>query len=524
MITDKGSTSAVITAAADPPPATVTSYGQILRSSALIGGSQILVIAIGIIRTKAMAVLLGPAGFGLWGIYNAIADLATSVSGMGVNSSGVRQIAEAAGGGDDIRIARTVAALRRTSMVLGIGGAVLLAALAGPVSELTFGLEGYTVPVALLGLAVLFRLVSAGQAALLQGLRRIRDLAATNALGALLGSAAAVTIVYALGSDGIAWSLVALAACTLLVTWVYARRVDCGARDVSATAAREEAAALLRLGVAFMLSGILMVGAAYAVRTMVLRMEGPGAAGFYQAAWTLGGLYIGIVLQAMGSDFYPRLTGSIRDTTTANRLVNEQAQVSLLLAGPGIVATILLAPLVVVLFYSSQFLAASETLRWICLGMALRIITWPMGYIVLAKGDQRIFFLTELAWAVVNVALSWAFIRVYGIEGAGIAFFLSYVFHAALIYPVVRRMTGFVWTPTTAKIALTFVALVALAFGASFVLPTWAAVVTGIVGAAGASIVALALLARLVDPRSIPSSLGPIVRRLSRLRTPELRG
>ena len=42
-------------------------YGQILKSSALIGGSSVLTIAIGIVRTKATAVLLGPAGFGLLG-------------------------------------------------------------------------------------------------------------------------------------------------------------------------------------------------------------------------------------------------------------------------------------------------------------------------------------------------------------------------------------------------------------------------------------------------------------------------
>ena len=52
---------------------------------------------------------------------------------------------------------------------------------------------------------------------------------------------------------------------------------------------RQEAAPLLKLGFAFMASGCLMMGAAYAVRTMVLRLAGYEAAGFYQAAWTLGG-------------------------------------------------------------------------------------------------------------------------------------------------------------------------------------------------------------------------------------------
>src|SRR5690606_17004599 len=145
-----------------------------------------------------------------------------------------------------------------------------------------------------------------------------------------------------------------------------------------------------------------MLGAAYTVRMFVLRYVGLDAAGFYHAAWTLGGLYIGFILQAMGADFYPRLVAVIKSDEEGNRLVSEQAQISLLLAGPGVIATLTLAPLVLELFYSAKFAAAVDVLRWICLGIALRIITWPMGFIVVAKSRQGLFFVTELVWALVN--------------------------------------------------------------------------------------------------------------------------
>jgi Polysaccharide biosynthesis protein. len=101
-------------------------YGQILKSSAVIGGSSMLNIIIGIIRTKAMAMLLGPSGVGLMGLYGSITDLTISVAGMGINSSGVRQIAEAVGSDDTERIARTAAVLRRISILLGVLGAFFL--------------------------------------------------------------------------------------------------------------------------------------------------------------------------------------------------------------------------------------------------------------------------------------------------------------------------------------------------------------------------------------------------------------
>src|SRR6185295_2931457 len=158
------------------------------------------------------------------------------------------------------------------------------------------------------------------------------------------------------------------------------------------------------------------------------------AAGYYHAAWTLGGLYVGFILQAMGADFYPRLTGVARDNVECNRLVNEQAQISLLLAGPGVIATLTFASMVITVFYSAEFSSAVEVLRWICLGTALQVITWPMGFIIVAKGAQKVFFLAELAWTVINVGFSWICVSSFGLIGAGIAFFASYVFHWLLIY------------------------------------------------------------------------------------------
>jgi PST family polysaccharide transporter len=208
-------------------------------------------------------------------------------------------------------------------------------------------------------------------------------------------------------------------------------------------------------------------------------MVGLDAAGSYQAAWTLGGLYVGIILQAMGTDFYPRLVGVAEDHPECNRLVNEQAHLSMLLAAPGLIATLTLAPIVVTLFYSTKFGDAVEVLRWICLGIGLRVITWPMGYIVVAKNKQALFLAAELAWSVVNVALTWLCLRRFGLNGAGIAFFGSYVFHGLMIYPIVRGLSGFRWSAANRKTGLMFLSSIGVVFGGFHVLPPLLATALG---------------------------------------------
>ena len=496
-----------------PQPATAAaaprnqSYGQILKSSALVGGSSVLNIGIGIVRTKAMAILLGPAGFGLFGLYGSVIDLTQVVAGMGINSSGVRQIAEAVGSGNQQRIARAAAVLRRTSIVLGVLGAALLVLFCKQISGLTFGSAEHAGAVALLSVAVLFRLVSAGQGALIQGMRRIADLAKMGVLGALFGVLFSIPLVYFFGENGVVPSLVGVAAMTIVTSWWYSRKIQIPTPAVTLSEVGHEASALLKLGFAFMASGLMTMGVAYVVRVAVLRTVGIEATGLYQSAWTLGGLYVGFILQAMGADFYPRLTASAENNIECNRLVNEQTLVGLLLAGPGIIATLTFAPVVIGLLYTAKFGAAVPILRWICLGAALQVVTWPMGFIIIAKGKQGIFFFAELAWTVVALALAWTCIRSFGLNGAGIAFFGSYIFHGFLIYPIVWRLSGFRWSTANLQTGLFFAALITGIFCAFYVLPLWLATCLGTIALVGSGIYSIRVLLKLIPLDRIPRPL-----------------
>lgn len=484
-------------------------YTQILKSTAVIGGSSMVNIVFAVVRQKAMAMLLGPGGVGLMGLYSSVADLTQTLAGLGIQVSGVRQIAEAAGTDDTSRIARTATALRRTSFVLGLAGALLLALLAVPVASFTFGDQSHALGVALLAVAVFFRLVSAGQTALVQGMRRISDLARINMLAAFFSTAIAIPMVYFFGQQGLVPSLVGMAAVSILTSWWYSRKIKIEPTTMSGRELGQETANLLKLGVVFMASGFLTVSAAYAVRIIVLRYEGVEAAGLYQAAWALGGLYAGFILQAMGTDFYPRLTAVANDNVECNRLVNEQAQISILLAGPGLIGTLTIAPVVMTLLYSPAFHPAVDLLRWICLGMMLRIVAWPMGFIVLAKGARKIFFWTEVAATLVHVGLAWLLVNHVGLVGSGAAFFGLYVWHSILMYCIVRRLSGFRWSAPNIRLGVIFLPASGLAFIVFFLLPFWPSTMIGAVLTVLTGLYSLHMLLKLVRPDSLPSMIRP---------------
>jgi len=526
MRPDPASGQTLLTSPAQPSPQTAQAvraqeptYGELLKSATLIGGSSALSVVFGIFRAKAIALLIGKTGIGMLSLYGSLLDFTLSIVGMGVNSSGVRQIAEAAGSNETLRIARTTIVLRRISFLLGVLGALLFAALSRPVSTWTFGSDKYAGFVVLLSAAVLFQTISDGQRALIQGMRRILDLAMLSLLGALYSAVIWIALVYSLGENGVVPSLVGVSLMTFMASWWFSRKLQIPTPAMTASQTWQEAAALLKLGLVFMAVGMLSMGASWVIRIIIHKsaddeVAGLAATGLYQAAWALGGQYVNFILQAMGSDFYPRLTAVAKDDSECNRLVNEQAKIGLLLAGPGVLATLTLAPLVLKLFYSADFIGAAEALRWICLAMVLRVTTWSMAFIVLAKGAVRLFFWTELITTVAYVGLALLLIRFFGVTGGGMAYFGLYVVHGIVSYLIVRRLSGFRWSSANGWICLLLLSLIGLVFGSFYVLPFRIATTAGMLAAILSGVYSMGALIRLFPLNRMPRFLHRLLVRL----------
>lgn len=60
-----------------------TSYEQALKSTGIVGGAQFLTILITVVKTKIVALLLGPAGVGVLGLLQGIVDMIRNATGTG---------------------------------------------------------------------------------------------------------------------------------------------------------------------------------------------------------------------------------------------------------------------------------------------------------------------------------------------------------------------------------------------------------------------------------------------------------
>lgn len=440
------------------------SYRRILKSTFIMGGSSVIVTLLGIVRTKFIALILGPSGVGLTGIYTTITSLVSTISGMGIRESAVQQIAGAFGTGDQAKMSRTVRTIRRTSLLSGIIGLCMLLFSSAGISRLTFGNLDRAYDLVLLSGAIFFGAVSGGQTALIQGMRRIGDLAKLSMLGALVGTVFSVPIIYFLGERGIVLTLLVVAATGCLASWWQSAKIDVSEVRMSWRESFSEAHPLLKLGFALMLGWLLTICTQYALRVFVVRNFGLSAAGVYHASTTLSTIYVSVILNAMMTDYYPRLSAAAHDNHQCKSLINDQVEVGLLLAVPGILAIVTFAPFVIVIFYSAKFMLAVEILRWQILGVVLQVVTWPMGFMLRAKGNGQLFFWTELFANSMHLGLAWLGIRYFGLVGIGMAYLGMNLSYGVLIYWIVRRNYEFSFSMVNIRLAVIFAITTVIVF------------------------------------------------------------
>jgi antigen flippase len=417
---------------------------HILKSTSIVGGAQVVSIVIGLARAKVLAVLLGPAGIGLLGLYNSLYNTAATIAGMGLRSSGVRQIAEATGAGDENRIAGVRLALKILTVSLASLGALALVAFSRPLSELTFRSPDYALDISLLAAGIFFMVVGGSQGAVLQGFRKIGDIARSNVLGSLAGTLVGILLVYLLRERGIAPMLIVSSAVACVLSWWFARRIPTAGTPGSAREIVDQCVFMLKLGSTFMLKGLMAVAVLLVVRALIKADLGLQAVGFFGASWSISRQYTDLVLGAMGQDFYPRLTAIHDDHAAVRKLVNEQLEVALLLAGPMILAMLTFAPVAIYLLYTPEFVAESAPiLRWQVLGTLFRVLTFPLGFIIVAKGRVRLHIAVEFVWNAVFLLSVFAGLGRWGIEITGVAFLLAYVLHAGVNYVTARRLVDY---------------------------------------------------------------------------------
>ena len=413
----------------------------VIRAMGLFGSLQMLNILCGVIRIKIIALLLGTVGVGLFAIFNSALTMISAVTQLGLRESAVRTIASASDPEErDGRVITT----RRWGFLLGLFGMAVTLVLSPVLSITAFGDLTHTWLYMLLAIPVLLLAGSASEVAILQGTGRLRHMARASVTGALTGLLLGVPAVYFLRLHSIlpVLAIYALAGYAGTLCYRYTPTRPAGPRP---TLARlwADGSPMLRLGAYMTLATVVTEAVNYLFIAFLNLTGGTGNVGIYQAGYTIVIRYAGMLFTAIAVEYYPRLASNCSRPWRQRVFVNHEMRLLFLLLTPALMVLTPLLPIVVKLLYSSQFLGAVPFMLWAMPSMLLQSFSLCVAYLILARGEGRLFAVTETVSAVASLLLHIAGYTLGGMAGLGIGFTAGYAIYALIMWRVYRHRYGY---------------------------------------------------------------------------------
>ena len=410
------------------------SYRKVLNATSLFGGVQFINIILRLIRSKAIALLIGPIGMGISNLLLTTMELINGLTNLGLERSAVKDISLANTNSNSKSVAITISILKKLVWLTITVGVILMILLAPWLSEIAFGNKDYTISFVWISIALLFKQLSSSQLAILQGLRKLKSLAKANLLGNFIGLLITLPLYYYYKIDAIVPAIIIATFMSFVFTYYYSHKLDIESVTISRKEAVSEGKGMINLGVMLSLSSLITLLVAYIIRIYIGSANeteelGLIDVGLYSAGFVILNSYVGIIFNAMGTDYFPRLSEIANDIKKLRKTVLEQATVAILLITPIIVIFLACAPFIIVILYSHEFSPIVAMVTWGILGMIFKAVSWSMGYMIIAKGDSKVFIKTAIGFNTILLSINIIGYHFGGLEGVGISFFIYYIIH-----------------------------------------------------------------------------------------------
>jgi PST family polysaccharide transporter len=410
---------------------TENAYKGIFKSTVLFGFVQVFTLIVKVGTNKAVALLLGVEGMGIIGLFQSTINILKVGFDLGLSQSTVRDISEAKNT-SEADLGKTISLAKRLILFASLLGAIVTIVLAPYLSKLTFGNTSYKYAFMLLSLVVFLNILTEGQLAILKGMRMLRILAKASLFGSIVGLFTSVPLYFFLREKGIVPSLITAALTAFLYAWFYVRKIPYIRQHIPFKNTFAEGKMMIKMGIALMYVSFLGGVGDYIVRTFISRTASLEMVGLFQSGSTIITAYFGIVITALTTDYYPRISAINKDNQKLSEEFNKQSEVSLLIMGPLVIIFLFAMSLCVKILYSNEFLPIIDYLEFAVFGVLITICSNALGMILLAKQATNIFFITATIGRVINVLTTIILFKYYGLKGIGIASFCTGIFH--LVY------------------------------------------------------------------------------------------
>jgi PST family polysaccharide transporter len=236
--------------------------------------------------------------------------------------------------------------------------------------------------------------------------------------------------------EAIVPSIIVTALVTFFVHIFYFKQLKIKFVNVPWLETFKKSSATLKFGFLLSISSFLTLLANFLVQIFISSTSTLAQVGLFNIGLVVVNQYIGLVFNAMATDYYPQLTRVVDNKSEASAYISKQAIFSMLIITPIIGLFVALAPFLIPLLFASDFLEVVPMVVVLVIAMLFKAASWSFGYVIIAKADTKVLMSSSFIFNLLFVGLCCLGFKQFGLVGIGYAHILYFFLHLVMIQSI----------------------------------------------------------------------------------------
>ena len=410
---------------------------NLLKTSFYTSIGTAVTFVCGFIVAKVVAVKIGPAGIAMVGQFQNTTAILTMLGSGAINMGVVKYLSQNNG---DTKEQQSILSNSFSVIMfcsLTVSGFTMVAC--RWLSLLAFHTTDYWIVYFLFGLCLTVITLNAFSTSVFNGLQEIRKLTISNVFLSVVGVLFTVLFAYLLEVKGVLLAANATALVVLGLNLFLFRKTALKFPQVLFKSWNKPIIKkLLVFSLMSFVSSLISPLAQLAIRNKIILDFSITEAGYWQGVTKISDYYLSFITTVLGVYFLPKLS-EIQHQGELKREIWRGYQVTIpVVAVMAFLIWIFRCSIILILF-SKEFLPMNSLFTFQLVGDVIKIASWLLAFLMVAKAMARTFIITEIVFTVLYVLLSFGFINKFGIVGATYAFALNYSLYFIYMIFIFRK-------------------------------------------------------------------------------------
>lgn len=409
----------------------------LIKTSILSLISTVIKLLTGLVINKAVAIYIGPSGLALIGQFQNFMQLAMTTAQGGINNGITKYTAEYEG--DIEQLTPLFSTAFRISLYCSVVVSLAMIVFSKIAAEHFLDNREQAYIFVLFGVTITLFVINQLILSIVNGLKEITFFIKVSIIQSIYSLVFTTLWIVFYGLDGALIAFVTNQSVVLfIVLWLLRNHTIIKINNFKNRFDKVQARKLLGYSLMALTSVATVPVSQLIIRNHIGETIGWDQAGYWQGVWYISSMYLMVVTTALSIYYLPRLS-EIKDDFELRKELFTGYKLILPIVIVMSLSIYFLKDFIIYLLFTSEFEPMRELFAWQLIGDVIKIASWLLAYVMLAKAMVRLYIITEVFSSALFVILSIYLSNTCGVIGVTYAFAINYTVYLLLMIWVMRK-------------------------------------------------------------------------------------